>query len=102
SSIRLHDSLDGRTDSLKHNERVRLRKVLHALKREKAWVIELQPQLGQEALTEALIKRVRKTQEQITAFLVVRGISPARIFPVWPEEGSGQGESTGILIQAVK
>ncbi|MBL4760481.1 MAG: hypothetical protein JKY80_06480 [Mariprofundaceae bacterium] len=102
SNIRLHDSFDGRVDSLKHNERVRLRKVIHVLKREKKWVIELQPQLGQEVLSERLIQRVRKTQEQIIGFLVSRGISPSRIFPVWPEEGGGQGESTGILIQAVK
>jgi len=102
SNIRLHDSFDGRTDSLKHNERVRLRKVIHVLQREKKWVIELQPQLGQEILSGRLIQRVRKTQEQITGFLVSRGISPSRIFPVWPEEGGGQGESTGILIQAVK
>jgi len=102
SNIRLHDSFDGRVDSLKHNERVRLRKVIHVLQRKKKWVVELQPQLGEEALSEGLIRRARKTQEQITAFLVARGISPSRIFPVWPEEGSGQGESTGILIQAVK
>ncbi|MBN4061557.1 hypothetical protein JYT58_01470, partial [bacterium AH-315-G11] len=102
SNIRLHDSFGGRVDSLKHNERVRLRKVIHVLQREKKWVIELQPQLGQEVLSESLIGRVRKTQEQITGFLVSRGISPSRIFPIWPEEGSGQGESTGILIQAVK
>ncbi len=102
SNIRLHDSFNGRADSLKHNERVRLRKVIHVLQREKKWVIELQPQLGQEVLSEMLIQRVRKTQEQITGFLVSRGISPSRIFPVWPEEGGSQGESTGILIQAVK
>lgn len=102
SNIRLHDSLDGRSDSLKHNERVRLRKVIHVLKREKKWVLELRPQLGQEGLSEQLIQRVRKTQEQITAFFISRGISASRIFPVWPEEGNRQGESTGILIQAVK
>jgi len=102
SNIRLHDSLDGRTDSLKHNERVRLRKVIHVLQREKKWLIELQPQLGKEALNKQLINRVRKTQEQITTFLVKRGISPSRIFPVWPEENNRQGEATGILIQAVK
>lgn len=102
SNIRLHDSFDGRRDSLKHNERVRLRKVIHVLQREKKWVIELQPQLGQEMLSERLIQRVRKTQEQITGFLISRGISASRIFPVWPEEGASQGESTGILIQAVK
>jgi len=101
-SIRLHDSLDGRADSLKHNERVRLRKVIHVLQRQKKWLVELQPQLGKEVLNEQLIGRVRQTQEQITAFLVTRGISPARIFPVWPEESNRQGESTGILIQAVK
>jgi len=102
SNIRLHDSLDGRSDSLKHNERVRLRKVIRVLKRERKWVLELRPQLGQEGLSEQLMQRVRKTQEQITAFFVSRGISASRIFPVWPEEGNRQGGSTGILIQAVK
>ncbi|MDQ6956327.1 MAG: hypothetical protein Q9M21_03935, partial [Mariprofundaceae bacterium] len=102
SNIRLHDSFGGRVDSLKHNERVRLRKVLHVLQRERKWAIELRPQLGKEPLNEQLIQRVRKTQQQIEAFLVARGIKASRIFPVWPEEGNRQGESTGILIQAVK
>ncbi len=102
SNIRLHDSFGGRVDSLKHNERVRLRKVLHVLRREKKWVIELRPQLGQETLNEQLIQRVRNTQQQIEAFLVARGVKASRIFPVWPEEADRQGESTGILIQAVK
>lgn len=102
SNIRLHDSFGGSVDSLKHNERVRLRKVLHVLQREKEWEIELRPQLGKERLNEQLIKRVRNTQQQIEAFLVARGVKASRIFPVWPEEGNRQGESTGILIQAVK
>ena len=102
SNIRLHDSFGGRVDSLKHNERVRLRKVLHVLQRKRKWAIELRPQLGKEPLNEQLIKRVRKTQQQIEAFLVARGIKASRVFQVWPEEGNRQGESTGIVIQAVK
>jgi len=101
-SIRLHDLLDGHADTLNHNERVRLRKVMHVLKRKRKWIIELQPQLGKEELNASMINRVRKTQSQITAFLVARGISASRIFPVWPEEANRHGESTGILIQAVK
>ncbi|MDQ6954355.1 MAG: hypothetical protein Q9M20_02820 [Mariprofundaceae bacterium] len=101
-SIRLHDSTEGHHDKLKHNERVRLRKTLHLLQAEKAWRIELIPELGQSMLDESLLYRVRQTQQQIETFLTDRGISPARIFPVWPEQISRQGESTGILIRAVK
>jgi len=101
-NIRLHDSHEGRSDTLKHNERVRLRKALHLLQAEKGWHIELIPELGQAVLDESLFYRVRQTQKQIEIFLVDRGISPARIFPIWPDETSRQGESTGILIQAAK
>ncbi len=102
SNIRLHSLQEGLNDGLQHNERVRLRKVLSVLRRERTWKIELIPQLGEAVLDDALQARIRYTQQQIEHFLSLRGVSPSRIFPVWPEEANREGTSTGILIQAVK
>ncbi|MDX8398432.1 MAG: hypothetical protein R8K49_08975 [Mariprofundaceae bacterium] len=99
SNIRLHDV---KKDSLKYNERVRLRKVMHDLWRNKSWYLELRPQLGSSLLDRDLVQRVRATQEKIESFLNRRGVSRQRIFPVWPNESQRSGESTGILIQAVQ
>ena len=102
SNIRLHSLQEGFNDTLQHNERVRLRKVLSVLRREKTWKIALIPQLGEAVLDDVLRARIRYTQQQIEHFLSLRGLSPSRIFPVLPQESNREGTSTGVLIQAVK
>jgi len=99
SNIRLHN-ISG--DQLQHNERVRLRKVLGLLKRNKTWKLELLPQIGKYSLDADLQKRIQRTQQLIESFLVERGIALDRVFPVWADESQRSGESTGIKIQAVK
>ena len=99
SNIRLHNIS---ADSLKYNERVRLRKVMRVLNRHKTWKLELRPKIGKYPLDTDLQQRIQRTQELIEAFLVQRGIALHRIFPVLPDESQRSGESTGISIQAVK
>jgi len=99
SNIRLHNIS---ADSLQYNERVRLRKVLRVLNRNKAWKLELLPQIGKYPLNADLQERIQRTQQLIESFLIERGIALNRIFPVWADESQRSGESTGIRIQAVK
>jgi len=100
SNIRLHDAVE--PDGLKHNERVRLRQVVKALKENPTWSLRLEAALGKDELNQDLIQRIRSTQKKIEGFLHNRGIATKRIVPVWPQESYRQGESTGIAIQAVK
>jgi len=93
--LRLHQ----RRDWLKQNERVRLRKVLHALQQHpKAYVI-LHPMLGQSTLDESMMDSIRQTQGRIEDFLVERGVHRSRIVPRLPENSRRSGDMTGIQLQ---
>ncbi len=94
--IRLHD---GKPLSL--NERTRLRRMLAGLKGHHGFVIDLQPQLGNEPLDNGMIARIRHTQAMIERFLRRQGITTMRIFPVWPQARHRTGEVGGILIRAL-
>jgi len=94
SSVRLHEK-----GVLSYNERVRLRKTLAYLKMNPKVAVELHPQLAMAAGELIEVKRVRYTQQLIENFLTKRGISRARIFPVWPDERHRNSKSSsGIAI----
>ncbi|MDQ6973456.1 MAG: hypothetical protein Q9M10_01120 [Mariprofundaceae bacterium] len=95
-AIRLHAV---EQDSFKHNERVRLRQVLHALQAHPDWYVVLNPMLGKAPLDEAMLQRIRQTQRKIEHFLVERGISVSRIIPRFPLESQRTGDMTGIQLQ---
>ncbi|MDQ6994464.1 MAG: hypothetical protein Q9M18_02570, partial [Mariprofundaceae bacterium] len=86
-------------DSFKYNERVRLRKVFHALESHQDWYVVLNPMLGQSLLDEAMLQRIRQTQRQIEYFLVKRGLSVSRIIPRFPLKSGHTGDMTGIQLQ---
>ena len=89
SSVRLHES-----GMLSHNERVRLRKALAYLKKNPKIEIALRPQLSLSSDDGLQVERVRYTQGLIEDFLVNRGVSRSRIFPVWPGEQHRISNST--------
>ena len=95
-AIRLHAV---QRDSFKHNERVRLRQVLHALQAHRDWYVVLNPMLGQSPLDEDMLLRIRQTQRQIEHFLVERGVSVSRIVPRFPLESQRSGDMIGIQLQ---
>lgn len=82
------------------NERQRLWRMARLLLGNKALAVELEPQLGQQAISPELIARVRYTQEKIEAYLRHRGVGRTRIFPVWPTVKHQAGELSGIRILA--
>ncbi len=97
SSIRLH----GR-GSLSQNERVRLRNVIREMKKNPKQAVELKPQLNASLQAAKQIERARYTQQLIEKFLVGRGISRTRIFPVWPGKQHRSSSSTsGIGIVTI-
>ncbi|MDQ6953558.1 MAG: hypothetical protein Q9M15_08530 [Mariprofundaceae bacterium] len=95
-AIRLHAV---QRDSFKHNERVRLRQILHALQAHRDWYVVLNPMLGQSPLNEDMLQRIRQTQRQIEHFLVERGVSVSRILPRFPLESQRSGDMIGIQLQ---
>ncbi len=79
------------------NERIRLAKIIHLLRRNKNLIVELEPQLG-KALDTELIKRIRQSQSWIEMYLHRRGIDLARIYPVWPEAQQRGQETSSIRL----
>lgn len=98
-SIRLHAA---QRDGFKHNERVRLRKILHALQRHSKWYVILNPMLGQSTLNQAMAQNIRQTQRQIEHFLMKRGIAMSRIIPRFAEDMQRMGDMTGIQLQLME
>jgi len=94
--VRLHD---GKPLSL--NERMRLRRLLAGLKDRRGFIIDLQPQLGNEPLDSGMIARIRHTQAMIERYLRRQGIGIMRIFPVWPQARHRTGEVGGILVRVL-
>ena len=93
--VRMHES-----SSLTHNERTRLRKVWRELAAHRQWVVDLVPRLPSGDIDAALIRRTRFTQSLIEGFFVDRGISPSRIYAVWPMPVHQVGEVGGIQVLA--
>ena len=90
SSVRLHEK-----GTLSQNERVRLRKVILYLRENPKQSVELVPQFGISSSDEHQAERSRYTQRLIEHFMNRRGVSPSRIFPVWPGEQHRSSESVG-------
>jgi len=97
-AIRLHAL---QHDGFKHNERVRLRQVLHALQRQPNSYVVLLPMLGQHAQDADIQARIQKTQKDIEQFLHERGIARSRILLRLPEQGRRVGNMTGIQLQVL-
>lgn len=93
SSLRLHER-----GGFSYNERIRLFKIIHFLRRNRQLVLEMEPRLGAEVADAALFRRMRYTQTVIERFLHRRGISLARIFPVWPQASQREGETSSIRL----
>jgi len=98
SSVRLHTER-----SLSQNERVRLRTVVKHLLNNPALSIELRPQLSLSVDDADQVDRVIKTQKLIESFIVRRGVSASRIFPIWPHQQlKRSGSSSGIGIYELR
>jgi hypothetical protein len=94
SSVRLHEK-----GSLSHNERARLRKVIKHMRENPKKSIELKPKLGSASQDGKQIERTRYTQDLIEDFLVYRGVSRSRIFPVLPnEQHKNSGSTSGVEV----
>ena len=77
--IRLHD---GHTLSL--NERIRLHKILRALRLDSGRVVDLVPNWSGKKMNPQLLARIQRTQQLIERYMAYRKIPRERIFPLWP------------------
>ncbi|MDQ6972805.1 MAG: hypothetical protein Q9M30_09155, partial [Mariprofundaceae bacterium] len=83
-----------------YNERVRMRHMIRILQKNKKLILELIPKLAPDALDDAMIARVRRTQEMVARFMQHRGIARMRLYPVWPQAMHQHGDVSALLLQA--
>ncbi|MBL1320608.1 MAG: hypothetical protein COA63_006050 [Methylophaga sp.] len=96
-SIRIHQN-----ESLSHNERTRLRKMIKQAKR-RGWHIELLPDLGTSTLTTQLQTQIYQTQTLIKHFMSKRSIKPQNIYLIAAQDKHHSTSSTAsIHIHLVK
>lgn len=96
-SIRIHQN-----ESLSHNERTRLRKMIKQAKRI-GWHIELLPDLGTSTLTMQLKTQIYQTQALIKHFMSKRSIKPQNIYLIAAQDKHHSTSSTAsIHIHLVK
>ncbi|MDQ6976973.1 MAG: hypothetical protein Q9M75_02555 [Ghiorsea sp.] len=96
-SIRVHQN-----ESLSHNERTRLRKMIRQAKRS-GWHIELLPDLGTSELTSPLKTQIYQTQALIKRFMTKRAIKPQKVYLIAARDKHHSTSSTAsIHIHLVK
>jgi len=93
--FRLHER-----ERLSQNERNRLFKVVSLLRQHPEMIVDLRARWAGKEISEAMLRRIRFTQQLIEDYMAYRNIDKRRIFPLWPTAVDQAHEAGSVQVEA--